>query len=738
ARRAARELDVAANGRVSRLAWDAYPTLEAVHTALLNFHRARPDYVSPVEVIGSSYGGRPLWAQRIGAPAAFAPAGDGVDGEGVHGVLLTGMHHGREPMGMLTALYYAELLLQRLHDQDAHALALLSRTCVHIVPALNPDAYEVNLKHSDYSRRMARKNRRPGCQSVYESDVGVDLNRNYDFAWNIDDEGSTNVLCDEAYRGTAPFSEPETAALAQYVQQHQLSTALNYHSFGQFINVPYAAKPRGLPQPNVFKHVLALAEAMSAVTGFGFGQPWAGTLYSVNGEASDWMLEARGVYAFSPELGPHMNEEFVRGMWPPAHMMLEIIEQGARMTHVVHERSVATLGLNHTHVSVNSVQGVDGATSQRLSLATVITNTGVRDTHGDVSLTLAPLTELVSHEACDWPGATPVHSAGVGKLCRLSLLTVFNVSADGGLLNAAAGVQQPYSCSAREPSMPVAAASPASAAARNLIVSSSAQLRTVPAWLESFASSIAAVPAPRNASSAHADRLDFRPLLESARRLYPSSVEGDAASGVMLGHGTIVLGSSVALDALAASTAAQAVLDTVPASSSSIPVTLQVVAPQCAPSTASPLAVLGIADARFCALYFISCDGQLSAPVLMQSGCAPCRLLRTGSWRAQSNNSSPNSNNPPAGSGAGEPPDATPQITSKVWPWMLVDGESAQQALNLQAAVFFVAIALGITFVCLWRTGVIGRLCARASAAVAKRRCCTAQRTAYTPVALPQ
>jgi hypothetical protein len=53
------------------------------------------------------------------------------------------------------------------------------------------------------------------------------------------------------------------------------------------------------------------AEAARAAPGarFGFGHPYDGGLYSCNGEASDWMLAAAGVLAYSPELGPEERAE---------------------------------------------------------------------------------------------------------------------------------------------------------------------------------------------------------------------------------------------------------------------------------------------------------------------------------------------------------------------------------------------------------------------------------------------
>ena len=46
---------------------------------------------------------------------------------------------------------------------------------------------------------------------------GVDLNRNYGFRFGFDDKGSSPDPCSEYYRGSAPFSEPETKAIRDFV-----------------------------------------------------------------------------------------------------------------------------------------------------------------------------------------------------------------------------------------------------------------------------------------------------------------------------------------------------------------------------------------------------------------------------------------------------------------------------------------------------------------------------------------
>ena len=80
-----------------------------------------------------------------------------------------------------------------------------------------------------------RKNRRidvdANCDDLTE--IGVDLNRNYGFRWGYDETGSSSNPCDQDYRGTAPFSEPEIAAIRDMlVGLPNVKIAYNLHATG--------------------------------------------------------------------------------------------------------------------------------------------------------------------------------------------------------------------------------------------------------------------------------------------------------------------------------------------------------------------------------------------------------------------------------------------------------------------------------------------------------------------------
>src|SRR5690606_38232143 len=81
-----------------------------------------------------------------------------------------------------------------------------------------------------------RKNRRNNGGGTY----GIDLNRNYGYFWGYDNVGSSPNPWSETYRGTAPFSEPETQALRNFLGSgRSVRIALNSHTSGDLLLYPW-------------------------------------------------------------------------------------------------------------------------------------------------------------------------------------------------------------------------------------------------------------------------------------------------------------------------------------------------------------------------------------------------------------------------------------------------------------------------------------------------------------------
>ena len=416
-----------------------FHSLPDVDAALAALQAAAPAIVSTRRV-GTSYAGRALTALCVGRCGDWAPDARR------HAVLFTALHHSREPLGSLVSLHYADRLVRAWLAGDAAAAALLAQRALVVLPVVNPDGYAWNLAHiDDPALRMVRKNRRPACGGRPGIvDVGIDINRNYDFAFDHDDDGSNPDPCAEDYRGTAAFSEPETGAVRDLVGLLRPSVAMNWHSYGRFMNLPYAVRDFGSPPPEVYDTYLGLARGIQAIVpSFGYGHPYDGGLYSVNGDASDWMLNASGVFAMSPELGPAMDAEFDGGMWPSDASLQQLVPEGLAVAHrsllvggpLLEPAAAAAAAGGGARATLapcadaDARGGVGGASSpaarcSTLTLTLRVTNAGVRDADGDVVVSLVDALAPLQHAAlcsdarpdCDASWA----ALGVTGLCERS------------------------------------------------------------------------------------------------------------------------------------------------------------------------------------------------------------------------------------------------------------------------------------------------------------------------------
>lgn len=203
-----------------------YYTFEEVVKALDTLRALYPNLITAKQNIGTSQEGRIIWAVKLTqnpdvSHAATRPA-----------VYYDGLHHAREPMSMAALIYYMFWLCEN-YGTNPEATYLLNNREIFFIPVVNPDGYVYNQSTNPIGGGMWRKNRRNNGSSF-----GVDLNRNYGYGWGIG-SGSSNVPSSETYHGPAPFSEPETQAVWNYVQQINPSISFTMHSVaGRYLN-PY-------------------------------------------------------------------------------------------------------------------------------------------------------------------------------------------------------------------------------------------------------------------------------------------------------------------------------------------------------------------------------------------------------------------------------------------------------------------------------------------------------------------
>ena len=119
---------------------------------------------------------------------------------------------------MMACVEFIAFLYKQLILMDIESLYLLRSRALWVIPSLNPDTYDANIKMASSKSPpvfgLNRKNQRHSCNpkekklsflfyvlmySQYDED-GVDLNRNFPICFDIDEKGSSSRGCREDYR----------------------------------------------------------------------------------------------------------------------------------------------------------------------------------------------------------------------------------------------------------------------------------------------------------------------------------------------------------------------------------------------------------------------------------------------------------------------------------------------------------------------------------------------------------
>ncbi len=287
-----------------------YYTFAEIEEQLDILYADYPNLITEKLSLGTSLEGRDVWMVKM----SDNPNIDEDEAE----MLYTGLHHAREPMSYMNLFYFMHWLAEN-YETDPEAAALLNGRELYFIPAVNPDGLVYNQQIAPNGGGMQRKNMR---DTSLGTPTGVDLNRNYSYMWAYDNVGSSPDGCYETYRGTSPFSEPETQIVKEFVESHNFKIALNYHSYGNLFIRPFGYDPDlTLPEED-FEIFVEYGEAMTQYNNYLFGTGIETVGYTVNGEACDWMYGEHGIYAYTPEVGASSD-----GFWPATNRIVPLAEE---------------------------------------------------------------------------------------------------------------------------------------------------------------------------------------------------------------------------------------------------------------------------------------------------------------------------------------------------------------------------------------------------------------------------
>ncbi len=283
-------------------------TMDEVYEKLDSMRIQYPNLITQKFSIGTSIEGRPIYVTKI----SDNPDVDEDEPE----VFFNSLIHAREPAAMMGVMYYMYYLLEN-YGVDPEVTYLVNNREIYFMPVFNVDGYEYNHATNPSGGGMWRKNRRNNGSSY-----GVDLNRNFGYKWGYDNSGSSGSPSSETYRGTAPFSEPETDAFRDFVESRNFLTGLNYHTYSNLLIIPWGYINQETPDSLIFREY---ASDMTQFNGYEWGTS-GNILYEVNGATDDWMYGEQTtknkVFTMTPEVGSGSD-----GFWPSQNRIYPLAQE---------------------------------------------------------------------------------------------------------------------------------------------------------------------------------------------------------------------------------------------------------------------------------------------------------------------------------------------------------------------------------------------------------------------------
>ncbi|KAI1814863.1 zinc carboxypeptidase [Poronia punctata] len=297
-----------------------------------------------------TYEGRTITGLKVGGGCA--------SGNDKYHVYLNGAIHARERGSHDNVLYFiSDLLYAKKHGTgltygsksytNADVKKVLKAGIV-ATPLINPDG----VNYDQQTNSCWRKNRNPASSGGRANRIGIDLNRNFDFVWDLDQwaPSEANSVASEnpsseVFHGTAPFSEPETqsmkyvldtyAKVRWFIDLHSYAGDVLYswgsdtdqsnHPYKNFLNSTYDGV-RGITSDspdtkygeyisetdlnNVKTAGTRMGDAMSAAAGREHVVMQSAYLYATSGASDDYAFSRHFadpsknlVYAYTVEFG---------------------------------------------------------------------------------------------------------------------------------------------------------------------------------------------------------------------------------------------------------------------------------------------------------------------------------------------------------------------------------------------------------------------------------------------------
>jgi g-D-glutamyl-meso-diaminopimelate peptidase len=231
-------------------------------------------------------------------------------GNGPNKVFYNGSHHAIE--------WITTVLLMKFIENFSKAYALgknlegynvpdiWNKTSIYVMPMVNPDGVDLvlnglNRSNPYYNDLIKWNNGSTDFSKNWSANIrGVDLNHNYDAMWQAskDAEKSYGVYGPgpTRYSGTAPESESESKAVADFTRKNDFRIVIAYHTQGEVIYWNY--------QNLASSEARRIGEVFSRLSGYELGETYGITSFA---GYKDWFIEKYRRPGYTIEAGLGVN-----------------------------------------------------------------------------------------------------------------------------------------------------------------------------------------------------------------------------------------------------------------------------------------------------------------------------------------------------------------------------------------------------------------------------------------------
>ena len=232
-------------------------------------------------------------------------------GKGTKQLTYNGAHHAVEwitvPLLMKFIEEFAKSIVQGTQLYGYDTTLIYNLTTTRIIPMVNPDGVNLSInglteENRAYHSSLIRWNNGSRDFTRWSANIrGVDLNHNYNAAWNISKAQEPNYGIygpgPTRYSGPFPESEPETKAMVRFTRAYNFRLVIAYHSQGEVIYWDFMNRAPAESLP--------IARKFAGVSGYEIAGIAPGAA-SVAGY-KDWFIDKFNKPGFTVEVGHGVN-----------------------------------------------------------------------------------------------------------------------------------------------------------------------------------------------------------------------------------------------------------------------------------------------------------------------------------------------------------------------------------------------------------------------------------------------